>query len=306
MPRIVGTLWAPATRMKEMTPRRVLGPIAGPPATRCSSTCAWRSSTCTSAIRPGVVHVAWYEYPTMTDGSRTTSSRRVRREAGERLDRPVLAASAAPASARSTPRQTLEAAGLHRRGARAPRLRGRPRRALSAWTPQRLALRRPAVGADVARDARLLQRLGCGRRTASGRTRCRARRLRRSSPTRLSVVRRHRPGEQVALQLVAAAGEQHVALALGLDALGHHLQAQRVRQLDRRRRRPRARRRCCSRSATKLRSIFSCSRRQLAQVGQARIAGAEVVDRQRARRARASCANARMRGLRCLPSPPTR
>jgi rhodanese-related sulfurtransferase len=38
---------------------------------------------------PGVVHVAWYEYPTMAT-DRPEFVRRVRREAGEHLDRPVL------------------------------------------------------------------------------------------------------------------------------------------------------------------------------------------------------------------------
>jgi rhodanese-related sulfurtransferase len=38
---------------------------------------------------PGVVHVAWYEYPTMTT-DRDEFVRRVRREAGDRLDRPIL------------------------------------------------------------------------------------------------------------------------------------------------------------------------------------------------------------------------
>jgi rhodanese-related sulfurtransferase len=38
---------------------------------------------------PGVVHVAWYEYPTMIP-DRDDFVRRVKREAGDRLDRPVL------------------------------------------------------------------------------------------------------------------------------------------------------------------------------------------------------------------------
>jgi rhodanese-related sulfurtransferase len=38
---------------------------------------------------PGVVHVAWYEYPTMAT-DRDDFVRRVRREAGEHLDRPLL------------------------------------------------------------------------------------------------------------------------------------------------------------------------------------------------------------------------
>lgn len=38
---------------------------------------------------PGVVHLPWYEYPTMTPDV-PEFVRRVRREAGERLDRPLL------------------------------------------------------------------------------------------------------------------------------------------------------------------------------------------------------------------------
>ena len=78
------------------------------------------------------------------------------------------------------------------------------------------------------------------------------------------------------------------ALRLGLDALGDHLHAQRLCHLhdgthD-------ARRRCSSpgRPWMKLRSIFRRCDREALQVGQARIAGAEVVDRQPHARARAS------------------
>ena len=107
---------------------------------------------------PGVVHVAWYEYPTMTT-DRDDFVRRVRREAGDRLDRPILLI------CRSGKRTvdaalTLEAAGFTDVAHVLPRLRGRTRRALPPRATQRLALRRPAVGADVAGTRRYCSALG--------------------------------------------------------------------------------------------------------------------------------------------------
>jgi hypothetical protein len=58
----------------------------------------------------------------------------------------------------------------------------------------------------------------------------------------------HRPGEDVALQLVAPHAHQQVTLGLGLDAFGHHAQAQRVSHLHDGLR---------DRTQTKARSIFS-------------------------------------------------
>ena len=68
--------------------------------------------------------------------------------------------------------------------------------------------------------------------------------------------RGHRPCEQIALQLVAAELEQQVALALGLDTFGHHVQADRMRELEYRVD-DCARVGLVSMSFTKLRSIFN-------------------------------------------------
>src|SRR5438105_13776999 len=48
----------------------------------------------------------------------------------------------------------------------------------------------------------------------------------------LDVFRGNRPAEQKALRLVTAQQPQQLRLLLGLDALGHHLEAQRLRKRD--------------------------------------------------------------------------
>jgi rhodanese-related sulfurtransferase len=87
MRRIVGTLGRLDT-MKEMTPLESWAQLQACPDTLFVDV-RMEIEHLYVGHPPGVVHVAWYEYPTMTT-DRDEFVRRVRREAGDRLDRPVL------------------------------------------------------------------------------------------------------------------------------------------------------------------------------------------------------------------------
>ena len=114
----------------------------------------------------------------------------------------------------------------------------------------------------------------------------------------------HRLGEQEALQLVAAHLHQDLLLALVLDPLGDDLQAERVRELDDGvddRPGVGAVLEVHDEAAVDLQLLG----RELAQVGQARVAGAEVVDRE-VRAELAEAAEGRLGASWCPPSPPIR
>ncbi len=131
---------------------------------------------------------------------------------------------------------------------------------------------------------------GASHRHAPQRRRTERDNWRPGPPQLVEGLRRHRPAVEPALRQLAAQLAQAAGLRLGLDALGDQRRAPgcgRARSMRARWRRVGARRAC---RAMKERSIFSVLIGKRLQVGQRRVAGAEVVDRQaRGPVARSSC-----------------
>ena len=103
----------------------------------------------------------------------------------------------------------------------------------------------------------------------------------RGAAVRPTCVGRHRTAEQVALHFVAVVIAQEAALLFGLDAFGDHPQVELVAERDDGHARWPGRPALSARSLTKDLSIFRRADRERLERRQARIAGAEVVDRQR-------------------------